>query len=140
MGPWPIPGSPLGAPVSCWGLLSRRRVLQGHKGGEGESRGHMGCGPARPQCWPGGLLGKEKSDVKGRRVLAIPSHVTLGVQSKSRPRSNTGGDLPPAPSSAKEAVPKCPQACTSTPINLSHLEAQSKLPSPLLGQLKMALG
>lgn len=45
----------------------------------------MGCGPARPQCWPGGLLGKEKSDVKGRRVLAIPSHVTLGVQSTHAP-------------------------------------------------------
>lgn len=133
VGPWPIPSSPLGSPVLFWGFLSRRRVLQGHKGDEGESRGYMGCGAARPQRWPRGLLGKEKSGVKGRRVLAlscpgtggscpaIPSQVPLGVQSKSHPWSSTGGDSPPAPVSlfptaAKGAVPKCPQACTSTPI------------------------
>lgn len=140
VGPWPIPSSPLGSPVLFWGLLSRRRVLQGHKGDEGESRGYMGCGAARPQRWPRGLLGKEKSGVKGRRVLAlscpgtggscpaIPSQVPLGVQSKSHPWSSTGGDSPPAPVSlfptaAKGAVPKCPQACTSTPIIPSQLAA-----------------
>lgn len=80
MGPWPTPGSPSESPVLCWELLSRRRVLQGHKGGERESGGHMSCGSARPQCWPGGLLGKEKNDVKERRVLAgweRPGHTLM---------------------------------------------------------------
>lgn len=70
---------------------------------------------------------------QGGSCLAIPSHVAVGVQSKSQPWTSTAGDSPPAPvvlspSAAKGAVPKCPQACTSTPIIPSQLAAQSQLP------------